>query len=74
MMKKFLEFFEEENGQLSNARLANFMVTVGFVSDWITHIARGLEFDPSWTIVSLVTAVMGIKMVQKKFEQGKGTA
>lgn len=62
---KLLEFFQEDNGRLSNARLGNFIVVGSFGADWIMHIIRDSSFDPSFTIVGIVTAIMGIKVAQK---------
>ncbi len=68
-MKRLLEFLQDNEGQLSNARLANFLVVLCFVADWVSHIARFSNFNPSFTIVGIVSAIMGIKVVQKFSEK-----
>lgn len=66
---KLLEFFQEDNGNLSNARLANFIIVGCFGADWVMHIVRNSAFDPSFSIVGIVTAIMGIKVAQKYAER-----
>lgn len=68
-MKKVLEFLQDNKGQFSNARLANLLIVLSFVADWITHIVRGGAFDPSVTIVGLVCTIMGIKAAQRVVEK-----
>ncbi|MEQ9466611.1 MAG: hypothetical protein RLN88_04315 [Ekhidna sp.] len=64
------EFLEESGtGRFSNARLANLIVVSCFGADWIMHIVRALDFNPSFTIVGIVAAVMGIKVAQKRLEK-----
>ncbi len=65
---RLTELFEENNGRLSSARIGALLLVLGFMGDWITHIVRMMEYDPSWSVVMLVSSVFGIKVVQKKFE------
>lgn len=66
---KILEFLQDDKGQFSNARLANFLIVLSFVADWVAHIARSADFNPSFSIVGIVTAIMGIKVAQKFAEK-----
>ena len=68
-MKKLLEFLSEDNGRLSNTRLANFLVVLSFITDWQAHIWRHIEYNPSFTIVGIVASIMGIKVAQKFAEK-----
>ena len=68
---RILEFLTDDSGQLSNMRLVGLMVSSGFMADWMAHVIRSLEFDPSWSTVSLVAAVIGAKVFQKGSETKK---
>jgi len=68
---RVLEFLQDDSGRLSQVRLVNFLIAGGFISDWVLHVIRNLEFDPAWSTVSLVGTVIGLKVLQKKSENGK---
>ena len=72
-MKKLLQFFQEDNGNFSSARLLSFSAVASFIIDWQRCIWAGLKFDPSWTIVGLVLGVCGLKVVQKFAETKNDT-
>lgn len=69
-VKKILQFLQESNGQLSSIRLASLMVVATFIGDWWGQILRNQSFDPSFNVVLLVAGILGLKIWQKKFEQG----
>jgi len=71
-MKKILEFFQDDKGRMSNARLGNLLILISFTCDYITHIVRAIEFNPSVTIVGIVGTIMGIKVAQKFAENKNG--
>lgn len=62
---KILQFFKEDNGNFSNARLLAFCSVASFIIDWQKHIWGGIDFNPSWTVIGLVLGVVGVKVVQK---------
>ena len=64
-MKKLLQFFQEDNGQFSNARLLAFLAVVSFIMDWQSHIWSHIDFNPSFTVIGFVLGVVGLKVVQK---------
>jgi len=68
---RILEFVTDDSGHLSNVRLVGLMISSGFMADWIAHVIRSLEFDPAWSTVSLVAAVIGAKVFQKGSEVKK---
>jgi hypothetical protein len=70
---KVLEFFQEDNGRLSSARLLAFFSVSSFILDWQLHIWKGLEFNPSLTILGFVLGVVGLKVIQKFAEQNTAT-
>ena len=63
------DFLKDKTGQLSSARLFALLVSFAFVADYIVHIVRGLQFDPTLTTVSTVLGVLGFKVLQKQFEK-----
>ena len=65
---KIIEFLQDSSGKLSSARLAMFLIILAFTSDYVVHIVRSIEFDPALSIIGIVTAVMGIKVIQRKNE------
>ena len=65
---KAIEFLQDSSGKLSSARLAMFLIILAFTSDYVVHIVRSIEFDPALSIIGIVTAVMGIKVIQRKNE------
>ena len=67
---KFLEFFQEtQGGKLSNNRLGRFLILGGFAADYIMHIIRNVEFNPSLSIVGIIIGIVGLSLVQKKQEE-----
>ncbi|TRZ50879.1 hypothetical protein D4R99_05225 [bacterium] len=72
VFRKFFQFFSEDNGNLSNARMLAFFAVVSFIIDWQKHIWSGVDFNPSFTIVGFVLGVTGLKVVQK-FTEVKST-
>ena len=72
-MKRFLEFLEDDSGRLSNVRLIGLLISGGFMADWMAHVIRSLEFDPTWSTVSLVASVIGAKVLQKGRENKKNS-
>ena len=66
---KLLQFFEEANGDLSSARLFAFLISLTFIWDYAAHIVRGVEYDPSVTLVGMVVGVIGAKVAQKFGEE-----
>ena len=66
---KIIEFLQDSSGKLSSARLAMFLIVLTFTSDYVAHIIRADgAFDPSLSIIGLVTAIIGIKVIQQKNE------
>ena len=74
---KLNQFFQEDNGTYSSARLMAFTSVLCFISDWALHIYRNIDFTPSWSLIGLVLGVCGFKVVQKfaetKNDLGKTT-
>jgi len=68
-MKRLLEFWQDNNGKLSNTRLGAFLIVLTFIADWWSNILIHSQFDPSWSIVGLVTSVIGLKVLQSKNEK-----
>lgn len=64
IIKKLLQFLQEDNGQLSNSRLLAFLAVVSFIIDWQSHIWSHIEFNPSITIIGFVLGVVGLKVTQ----------
>jgi len=68
---RIFEFFEDDSGRFSQVRLIGFLISSGFMADWMAHVARNIDFDPAWTTVSLVGTIIGVKVWQKRSENGK---
>ena len=66
---KISQFFKEDNGMYSNARLLAFTSVCSFIIDWQHHIWTGLEFNPAPSIVAFVLGIVAAKIIQKPFEQ-----
>ena len=66
---RLLEFLQDKSGQLSSARLFALLVSLAFVADYVAHIIRSANFDPTLTTVSTVLGVLGFKVLQKQFEK-----
>ena len=71
-MKDLFQFLKESNGQYSSARLFTLLMALTFIGDWIVHIVRGIEFDPSITVVVSTLGVLGFKVGQKIFGEDNG--
>lgn len=68
----FLQFVKESNGHYSSVRLLSFLVVLSFIVDWQKCIWSNLVFEPSLTLISFVVSIVGLKTIQKKFEDGGG--
>jgi ABC-type transporter Mla subunit MlaD len=64
-MRKWMEFFQENNGRLSSARLMAFLATLSFVVWWQVAVWRTGDFNPGWTITAFTLAAVGLKTAQK---------
>lgn len=63
-----MNVFTEDSGKISTTRITSLMISGGFIADWAMHIIRNYPYDPSWSLVALVAAAMGAKVLQKPFE------
>ena len=70
-MKKFLQFFEENNGRLSSTRLFSFLIVLSFVFEYVSNIYYRTIFAPSNEMIIIVLGVLGIKVTQKHIEVQK---
>jgi hypothetical protein len=60
-----LQFFKEDNGQFSSARLLAFLSVLSFIIDWQKCIWCGIKFEPTMTTIAFVLGVVGFKTLQK---------
>ena len=67
-MKKLLEFFSEDNGSLSSARLFMFLIVVSIIIDYQHAIWTVGIWHPDWQTVGLALGSLGFKVWQKSSE------
>ena len=69
-MKRLIEFFQEDNGKLSSARLLSVMVVIAFLIEWMHAVffMTGI-YSPDYGTIGLIVGLFGVKAIQKKAEQ-----
>ena len=66
---KFLEFFQDKNGQLSSNRFMFMFASLAVVIGWLmVTIVKGELQAIDWSIIALIGTFMSGKVVQKKME------
>ena len=65
---KLLDFLKDKNGNFSSVRLYSLFIVVAFVVDWMHAVFTKGMYNPSWSLISLVGAIIGVKVLQTKFE------
>lgn len=68
-MNKIFEMIEEDNGGISQIRVVAFLFASCMATEWIHAIFTTGIFAPNMTSISLVLGALGMKVVQKPFEQ-----
>lgn len=67
-MKELLGFLKDKNGNLSSVRLYSFFIIIAFIIDWMHAVFTKGNYNPAWSLISLVGAIIGVKVLQTKFE------
>ena len=67
-MKELLGFLKDKNGNLSSVRLYSFFIIIAFIIDWMHTVFTKGNYNPAWSLISLVGAIIGVKVLQTKFE------
>jgi hypothetical protein len=66
---RFLEFFQEDNGNYSSMRLFTFIILCSAIIEWQKAIwAGGGTWHPDYAVIGLITGVLGVKVLQKRVE------
>jgi hypothetical protein len=68
-MNKFFEFFQEDNGGFSMARLIVFMMAALYFIQGVSQIIRVGQMTMNWQDIASVLGPFLIKAGQKKFEE-----
>jgi hypothetical protein len=69
---KLLEFFQEDNGNLSSVRLFNFAIIASAIIDWQRAVWTMGKWSPDIQVVALVFGILGLKVWQKGGEEKPG--
>lgn len=68
-MNKSLEFFQEDNGGFSMARLIVFMMSALYFIQGVSQIIREGHMSMNWQDIAAVLGPFLIKAEQKRFEE-----
>lgn len=68
-MKNFKEFFQDEKGRYSSARLFTFLIVIAVIVDWMHSVFTTGIWKPEYQTIGLVLGSLGFKVLQKKEEK-----
>jgi hypothetical protein len=64
-MKQLLEFFKDNKGKFSTARLVLVVILLWFVCDWLIEVIKNGLYDLTWQKLTLICSGLGLKSIQK---------
>lgn len=68
-MDKLMGFLQEDNGGNSSCRLILYMIALSAIIDWQHAVWTVGVWKPNYEIVVILLSTMGLKVMQKKFEE-----
>ncbi len=63
--KQLLDFFKDNKGKLSTARLILVVMLLWFISDWLAEIIKNGVYNLTWQKLTLICSGLGLKSIQK---------
>lgn len=63
------QILKENNGQYSSTRLFTMLILISALVDWQKAVWTVGIWHPDIVVIGLVCGVLGLKVVQKKFEK-----
>ncbi len=59
------DFFKDNKGKLSTARLVLVVILLWFISDWLVELIKNGLYDLTWQKLTLICSGLGLKSIQK---------